>query len=275
MSKIGFIGAGSMAESMIKGLLKSGIMSNEDIIVTNKTNEKRLEELNARYGVKTDFARSFIYEEADMLVFALKPKDAESGISEVRPHLNGQLIISILAGISIETIQHYAGAKTAVVRAMPNTSAAIQQSATGIAVSDEVTEAQKEKAVQLFETIGHVTVLDESQLNAVTAIAGSGPAFIYHLIEGMERGASELGMDQETAKLLICQMIAGAANMLQDSGKEPTELRKEITSEGGTTEAGLNTLASYQFEEAIVDCVKTATKRAAELNDMFSASTYK
>lgn len=158
---------------------------------------------------------------------------------------------------------------------MPNTSAAIQQSATGIAVSDEVTEAQKEKAVQLFETIGHVTVLDESQLNAVTAIAGSGPAFIYHLIEGMERGASELGMDQETAKLLICQMIAGAANMLQDSGKEPAELRKEITSEGGTTEAGLNTLASYQFEEAIVDCVKTATKRAAELNDMFSASTYK
>ncbi|WP_456266874.1 MULTISPECIES: pyrroline-5-carboxylate reductase [unclassified Bacillus (in: firmicutes)] len=275
MSKIGFIGAGSMAESMIKGLLKSGMMSNEDIIVTNKTNEKRLEELQARYGVKTDFARSFIYKEADILVFALKPKDAESGISEVRPHLHGQLIISILAGISIETIQHYAGGKSAVVRAMPNTSAAIQQSATGIAVSHEVTEEQKKKAVELFETIGHVTVLDESQLNAVTAIAGSGPALIYHLIEGMERGASELGMDQATAKLLICQMIAGAANMLQDSGKEPAELRKEITSEGGTTEAGLNTLAAYQFEEAVVDCVKTATKRAAELNEMFSASTYK
>ncbi|MBC3687839.1 pyrroline-5-carboxylate reductase, partial [Bacillus pumilus] len=215
MSKIGFIGAGSMAESMIKGLLKSGIMSNEDMIVTNKTNEKRLEELKVRYGVKTDFSRSFIYEEADILVFALKPKDAESGISEVRPHLQGQLIISILAGISIETIQHYAGEKTAVVRAMPNTSAAIQQSATAIAVSQEVTEDQKKKAIELFETIGHVTVLDESQLNAVTAIAGSGPAFIYHLIEGMERGASELGMDQATAKLLICQMIAGAANMLQ------------------------------------------------------------
>lgn len=228
MSKIGFIGAGSMAESMIKGLLKSGMMSNEDIIVTNKTNEKRLEELQVRYGIKTDFARSFIYEEADILVFALKPKDAESGISEVQPHLHGQLIISILAGISIETIQHYAGGKTAVVRAMPNTSAAIQQSATGIAVSHEVTEEQKKKAVELFETIGHVTVLDESQLNAVTAIAGSGPAFIYHLIEGMERGASELGMDQATAKLLICQMIAAPLICFKTAEKDLPNCAKKL-----------------------------------------------
>ena len=181
-----------------------------------------------------------------------------------------QLLISVLAGIPIHTIQHYAGLELPVVRAMPNTSAAIQKSATAFAASPLVTQEQMQEAADLFATVGSVTIVEESALDAVTAVAGSGPAFVYRFVEALQASAAELGLPEKTAKQLIIDMMAGAAQMLE-TGRDPSVMRKEITSAGGTTEAGLRMLDDHQFEQTVISCVKEAANRSAELRDMFAA----
>lgn len=272
MKHIGFIGAGSMAEAMIKGLVKSGAVKPGQIVVTNHSNRARLMELQGAYGIRAEADTRKVVNMSDTIVLAMKPKDAEAGISEIRPYVRkDQLVVSILAGIPIDTIQHYAGQQLLMVRAMPNTSASIQKSATAFAASPLVTEAQIREVTGLFQTIGSVTAVEESDLDAVTAVAGSGPAFVYRFVEALQSSAGELGLDESTAKQLIIDMMSGAAKMLE-TGMDPSLMRKEITSPGGTTEAGLRVLEARQFEKAVADCVKEAAKRSREIRDQFAVN---
>ncbi|MEC1613977.1 pyrroline-5-carboxylate reductase [Bacillus mojavensis] len=272
MKKIGFVGAGSMAEAMINGFLQSGITKPENIYITNRSNEERLNELKEMYGVRPCRDKSEFFTQTDIVVLAFKPKDAAESIDSIRPYMKAQLVISVLAGLTIETIQHYFGRKLAVIRVMPNTSAAIRKSATGFSVSAEASQDDITAAKALLETIGEATLVEEQHLDAVTAIAGSGPAYLYHYIEAMEKAAQKVGLDEETAKKLILQTMAGATDMLLQSGKQPAQLRKEITSPGGTTEAGLRALMEARFEEAIIHCIEETAKRSAEIKEQFAGA---
>ncbi|MGQ5176549.1 pyrroline-5-carboxylate reductase [Bacillus halotolerans] len=272
MKKIGFVGAGSMAEAMINGFLQSGITKPENIYITNRSNEERLNELKEMYGVRPCRDKSEFFTQTDIVVLAFKPKDAAESIDSIRSYMKDQLVISVLAGLTIETIQHYFGRKLAVIRVMPNTSAAIRKSATGFSVSAEASQDDITAATALLETIGDATLVEEQHLDAVTAIAGSGPAYLYRYIEAMEKAAQKVGLDEETAKKLILQTMAGATDMLRQSRKQPAQLRREITSPGGTTEAGLRALTEASFEEAIIHCIEETAKRSAEIKEQFAGA---
>lgn len=175
------------------------------------------------------------------------------------------LLVSVVAGVSINNIEKIINREMAIIRSMPNTSATVGKSATAIAHNSVVSAEQLAVTTSLLETIGTVTLVNEEQLDAVTGLSGSGPAYIYYLVEAMERSAKEIGLEKEAAKSLILQTIIGAAEMLVQSSKTPQTLRKEVTSPGGTTEAGINVLQSREVQEALIDCIIEATQQSKRL----------
>jgi pyrroline-5-carboxylate reductase len=264
---IAFIGAGSMAEALIAGMTKT-LYKSEQIIVTNRSNKKRLEYMRNTYHVRVEIDKEKAVKEADIIILAMKPKDVVEGINAISETVReDQLIISVLAGVSTDSILSLLKKKVAVVRAMPNTSATIGKSATAIALGRYANKTHLSIAKTLFETVGVVTVVAENDLHAVTGLSGSGPAYVYYLVEAMEKAAKEIGLEQSVAKDLILQTIIGAAEMLKSSAKHPSILRKEVTSPGGTTEAGIKILEDYHYQEAVIACIKRATKRSAELGE--------
>ncbi|AZB43460.1 pyrroline-5-carboxylate reductase [Bacillus sp. FJAT-42376] len=270
MMRIGILGAGSMAEAMISGLISGNVVRPDQISVINRSDRSKLLYIQDQYGVNVSENKEELLACSDVIILAMKPKDAQEAILSIRPYVKKQLFLSVLAGITIQTIQKLLGKKAPVIRAMPNTSAAIQMSATAISPSEEVTMHQLKIAKHLFETIGMVAVVEEHRLDAVTALSGSGPAYVYYFIEAMEHAASEVGLDKDIAKSLILQTLAGASEMLMQSDKQAAQLRREVTSPGGTTEAGIEKLKDCRFHEAIVACVKKAAERSVELQALVS-----
>lgn len=269
MKKLVFVGAGSMAEAMISGIGASGLLPGEQMWVTNKQDTDRLKLLEQRYNVRTTYDYEELFYGAETVILAMKPKDAAAALEEIKAFLkDGMLVISVLAGVSIEAIEAAAGKSLAVARVMPNTSAAIGKSATGLAFNDMVTEAQRKIVKDLLNTIGLTAIVEESQLDAVTGLSGSGPAYIYYLVEAMEQSAAEIGLEKQTAKKLIIQTLLGAAEMLSITDKEPAQLRFEVTSPGGTTEAGINILDQQGVQSAVITCIKEATAQSQKLGQM-------
>ncbi|RSD27344.1 pyrroline-5-carboxylate reductase [Mesobacillus subterraneus] len=278
MKKLVFVGAGSMAEAMISGIGASGLLPGKQMWATNKQDVERLKTLQQRYGISTTYDFEELFSEADAVVLAMKPKDAAAAIEEIKSFLaEGMLVISVLAGVSIGAIEAAAGKSLAIVRAMPNTSAAIGKSATALAVNGLVNDRQKQLVKDLFNTVGMATFVEENQLDAVTGLSGSGPAYIYYLVEAMEKSAVEIGLEKHTAKQLIIQTLLGAAEMLTKTDKEPSQLRFEVTSPGGTTEAGISILEQHGVQSAFVSCIKEAAAQSKRLchllgNELASAN---
>lgn len=269
---IALIGAGSMAESLIAGMTKA-FCHPAHIVVANRQNRARLEELARQYGVGTAGCAQEAVKQADIVILAMKPKDVVEAMNAIAPTLRAhQLILSLLAGITTETIERLAGRNIPVVRAMPNTSAAVGLSATAIAGGRFAAKEHLEVAKQLFETVGIVAVVPERDLHAVTGLSGSGPAYVYYLVEAMEKAAADIGLERDVAKRLILQTIIGAAEMLKASDKHPSVLRREVTSPGGTTEAGIGVLEQYRFQEAVIACIQRATARSEELGSALLAA---
>lgn len=269
MKKLVFVGAGSMAEAMISGIGASGLLPGKQIWATNKQDADRLRILEQKYGITTTYDLGQLFENADAIVLAMKPKDAAIAMEEIKHYLTeGMLVISVLAGVAIEAIEAAAEKSLAVTRAMPNTSAAIGKSATALAVNSHVSDAQRKLVQELFNTIGLTTFVEEHQLDAVTGLSGSGPAYIYYLVEAMEKSAAEIGLEKQTAKQLIIQTLLGAAEMLAKSDKEPAQLRFEVTSPGGTTEAGIKVLEQNGVQSAFVSCIKEATAQSKKLGGL-------
>ncbi len=261
-----FIGAGSMAEAMVAGMINSKLFDREQLIVTNRSNVERLQYYKQQYGVKGTNNLKDALEIADVVILAMKPKDVTAALESIKPYLTEKkLIISVIAGISTKSIEELLGLKIPIIRAMPNTSATIGQSATAISQGTFANHNHEAIAKRLFLTIGTVSIVDEDDLHAVTGLSGSGPAYVYYLVEAMEKAALDLGLDKDVSKELILQTIIGAAEMLKSSPKHPSVLRKEIMSPGGTTEAGLSVLEQYKYQEAMVQCIKRATERSKEL----------
>lgn len=272
MKKIAFIGAGSMAEALISGIIENKLIDNKSIWVTNRADQGKLTELQNRYEVQTTYQLAEVFQDADIIFLAMKPRDAADAISRIKDYLTeGMLVISVLAGVGIRSIERLAEKPLAIVRAMPNTSAAVGKSATALAVNEKVSKKQMKLVTKMFETVGLTTIVQEEQLDAVTGLSGSGPAYIYYLAEAMEKSAIDIGLEKDVAKALIVQTLLGAAEMLSKSTKEPQQLRKEVTSPGGTTEAGIKILDSYSVQNAFIDCIKEATAQSKKLGNAFGS----
>lgn len=267
--RICFAGAGSMAEAIIKGLIDTQLVKAEQISVVNRSNVQRLDELHERYGVhipNQDHDREQLIRQADIIILAMKPKDAQQAIQAIVPAVRvDQLLISVIAGLSISSIASMVGQQVPIARTMPNTSSMIGLGATGICFSDQVTQADQDAAIAIFESVGIVKVVDEALLDAVTGVSGSGPAYIYYVMEAMIQGGITCGLTPETAKELTVQTVLGAAKMVMQTGEEPEVLRRRVTSPGGTTEAALELMANERLQETVTRAVQRAAERAQEL----------
>lgn len=264
MQKITFIGAGSIAEALIHGWIENKVVPCESIYISNRSNKERIQELTTKYGVQ--FLQNFTeLQDADLIILAMKPKDARLAMDAIKPYISADTaVLSVLAGISIETIEEHLGSRP-IARVMPNTSATIGMSASGIAFNALVTDVQRKLYTQMLEAIGIVIEVEEDKLHAVTALSGSGPAYLYYLLEAFERVGAEFGLTKEIVRKLMVQTIAGSAEMINTVMEEPEVLRKKVTSPGGTTEAGIKALESMNFNEAISSCIRSAEKRSREL----------
>lgn len=268
MKKLAIIGAGSMAEALISGIVENNLVENSKIWVTNRSNEQKLKDLHDKYGVSISYDQKEILENAEIVILAMKPKDVAAAINQIKLYLTDKmLIVSLLAGVSIHSIELLADRSIPVVRAMPNTSSAIGQSATALAGNEKVTNEQMEQVQKMFNTVGLTALVKEEQLDAVTGLSGSGPAYIYYLVEAMEESAIEIGLEKELAHELIVQTLLGAAGMLAKAKKSPEQLRKEVTSPGGTTEAGLKVLKAHGVQEAFNHCIKEAAAQSKRLGN--------
>ena len=277
--KIAFYGSGSMAEAIAKGMLDRHLTTPEQLIMINRSNESRLEELRERYGVVTPSSvndKLTHLHEADMIFLAIKPKDAQEAILKLRDVVrSGQMIISVIAGLSILTIEQLLEKSVSIVRTMPNTSSTIGLGATGISFSETVTKAQQDVAIEIFQSLGVTIVVEEPLLDTVTGLSGSGPAYIYYMMEAMIQAGHALGLEEADARKLTVQTVLGAARMVQITGEEPADLRRKVTSPGGTTQAAIETLEQHRFTDSVVKAVSRATQRAGELGAMIERSSIK
>lgn len=261
-----------MAEAIIAGALQSGALRAEHTYVTNRANDGRLRELAEEFNVQTGYDElPEAVKKADIIVLAMKPKDVEAGLEAVRSFIHDQsLVISLLAGVGLDFMEEIIGKPCAIIRSMPNTSAAVGKSATAIALNRYVTEKQHKAAVSLFSSIGTAITVDESQMDAVTAVSGSGPAYFYYVAEAIQQAGEELGLDHETAKELLIQTLLGAASMLAKNDGQAAALRKAITSPGGTTEAAVRTFDEFRVKQAISAGVKEAALQSNRLGAAFT-----
>ncbi|MBP3961094.1 pyrroline-5-carboxylate reductase [Paenibacillus lignilyticus] len=267
--KMCFYGAGSIAEAMVRGLLDRGLTEPGQISMMNRQNVARMEELASRYGVNTsslEAEKSVMLQDADIVFLMMKPKDAAEAISQVRDLLHpGQLVISVIAGMTIRTLETLLGKPMPIVRTMPNTSSTIGLGATGISFSASVTGNQRDLAETMFQAVGLTAVVEEQLLEVVTGLSGSGPAYVYYLMEAMIVAGSQLGLTEEAARELTVQTVLGAAHMVKATGENPADLRRKVTSPNGTTQAAIEKLDANHFSQAVISAIARAAERAAEM----------
>ncbi|MCQ6275041.1 pyrroline-5-carboxylate reductase [Bacillus sp. V3B] len=268
-----FIGAGSMAEAMISGIVTAGKVPLDQITVSNRSNKDRLQELEKAYGINGVIKENLNFDNIDMIVLAMKPKDAETALQSIQDSLQPhQLILSVLAGITTSFIEQHVPSGQQVIRVMPNTSSMIGESATAISSGTYTSEQNMLIANELLQSIGKVYTIPEEQMDIFTGIAGSGPAYFYYLMEHMEKTGIDGGLTEETARQIIAQTILGAAKMIQEQGETPTILRENVTSPNGTTAAGLAALEMNGGGLAISEAIKNAADRSKEISTQLEKS---
>lgn len=262
---IGLIGAGNMGDALIRGLVAQRLIPPTWIWVTNRSNRDRLQALQSRYGVRITSTKPPLLEAATVVILAVKPKDLPVVFDEIGGTVrHDQLVLSVAAGVPIRAIER-AFPAVPVIRAMPNTSAAVQASATAIAPGTLAREDHMLIATQIFQAVGDVVSVDEDVLDAITGLSGSGPAYVYRFTEALIAAGTNLGLSETLARRLSVQTLLGAARMLSESETDPAELRRRVTSPGGTTMAGLSVLEARGFASTVNDAVHSAVERAREL----------
>jgi pyrroline-5-carboxylate reductase len=262
---LGFLGAGNMAGALIKGLLHSGAVDPSRIVASDMKPE-RLKQLEAAHGIRTTTDNHALVRDVDVLVVAVKPQVVDKALTAIgREVKEGTVVISVAAGVPIAALEARLPPGARVVRSMPNTPAICLGGATAIAAGTHATEDDMRIAHALFEAVGRVVTLDESQLDAVTGLSGSGPAYVMLMIEALADGGVKVGLHRDTALLLAAQTVYGSAKLLLETGEHPGRLKDMVTSPGGTAIAGLHTLESGGLRRTLIDAVETATHRSEEL----------
>ena len=269
---IGFIGGGNMATSLIKGLISSG--HSEQQIWVADSNQEKLSSLATSLHVNTSATNDALIADVDVVVLAVKPQAIAQVIADSKAAFDKAdvLIVSIAAGINQSSLSTWLGSDKAIVRCMPNTPSLVQTGATGIHANANVSAEQRDLAENIMRSVGiSIWVEEETEIDAVTAVSGSGPAYFFLLMEAMEAAAIELGLTQKTARLLIEQTALGAAKMALEADESPSELRHRVTSPGGTTEQAINTFKENGFIELVNKALKAANDRSVTLANELGA----
>lgn len=266
MKTIGFIGGGNMAESLIGGLLASGRKA--DSLLVSDPDDNRRAYLASKYGITTLVSNDDVVAQSDLVLFAVKPqvlKDVALSMAH-SVQTKQPAIVSIAAGVRAGDLERWLGGELAIVRVMPNTPALVRAGAAGLYANSRVSEAQRNNAESILRAVGTTVWLNsEEQMDAVTALSGSGPAFFFRVIEALERAATNAGLPAETSRLLAIETALGAARLALEADESPEELRRRVTSPGGTTEAGLSVLESGNIDELFDKTITAAANRSLEL----------
>jgi pyrroline-5-carboxylate reductase len=265
MIAIGFLGAGNMAEAIIGGIIRKKLYSPSGIAAYD-INSQRMVHMESRFGLIISASPHDLAKASRAVVIAMKPSQVLPAIKTIRNELEGKLIITIAAGISIAAIQSVLGESARVVRVMPNTPALVLEGASAIAGSSTCTHEDLGIARDIFSGIGICVELNESQIDAVTGLSGSGPAYCFALIEAMADGGVRAGLPRDIAIKLAAATLKGSGAMVLETGKHPAELRDMVTSPSGTTAEGLAILENRGFRAAVSDAVWFAYKRSIELS---------
>ncbi len=262
---IGFIGGGNMAEALIRGLVKGNHLPASHVLASGPRRE-RLDELHAKYAIETMIDNKALAERCDLVVLSVKPQILDKVLREIGDRLkSGTLVISIAAGVDTATIEEAVADGVRVVRAMPNTPALVGAGATAISAGKHASPEDLATARAMFDAVGITVELDESHLDAVTGLSGSGPAYIFLILEALADAGVKVGLARRNAQRLAAQTVMGSAKMLMDLDEHPGVLKDMVTSPGGTAIAGLHTLEEGGLRTTLINAVETATKRAREL----------
>jgi pyrroline-5-carboxylate reductase len=252
-----------MGETLLYGLVRSG-RSTDDLVVTARRPE-RADELKQRYGVRV-VGNVEAAQAADTLVLTVKPQDMGALVEQIRDHVApGNLVVSLAAGIPTSFLESRLPDGVAVVRVMPNTPALVDQGMAAVSPGRSADAAHLEEAADLLRSCGRVVQVAEKHQDAVTAISGSGPAYIFYVVEAMIEAGVVLGLPRPTATELVVQTLFGAATMMRETGQHPTVLREQVTSPGGTTAAALRQLDDHKVRAAFISAMEAAAKRSHEL----------
>jgi len=265
--KIGFIGGGNMASSLINGLITSGHSASQ--IWVSDTNPDTLQSLAENLKVNITDNNDELVKNVDVVVLAVKPQVMRLVTENIQNSSDNkeQLFVSIAAGISQASLAEWLGSDVAIVRCMPNTPALVMTGATALHANSVVSNEQKDLAENILRAVGiSLWVEKESELDAVTAVSGSGPAYYFLLMEAMEEAALQLGLSEKTARLLIQQTALGAAKIALESDDTPSELKRKVTSPGGTTEQALNTFNDGGFTSLVSKALHAARDRSIEMS---------
>lgn len=264
--KLGFIGGGQMAEALIQGIVQDGLVAAEQIMVT-EPNQTRREFLTDKYNVRVAEDSVSLWLECNIVLLAVKPQIVTALLQEVKSFVaEKHLIISIAAGISLSMLgKPLAGCGCRIIRVMPNTPALVQEGASVLSCGRGVTKEDLHIATQVFNAVGVTMTLDESLLDAVTGLSGSGPAYVFSFIDAMIDAGVKTGLSRSVAETLVLQTILGSVKLEMVTNKHPAQLRSMVTSPGGTTIAGLHELERAGFKGIIMDAVEAAVARCREL----------
>ena len=262
---IGFLGAGQMATALAAGWARSGLLNLSRSLAADPDPAARTKFEQAT-GVRTVATNADVVTACDVLVLAVKPQVMATVLAESRPHIAARhLAISIAAGVTLQALAEQLGAGMRLVRVMPNTPCLVGASAAGYAAGAAATAADMAMVGKLFGAVGQAFALPEPNLDAVTGLSGSGPAFVYVLIEALADGGVRMGLTRDVAQALAAQTVFGSAKMVLETGQHPAALKDAVASPGGTTIAGLHVLERAGFRAALMDAVEAATKRSQEL----------
>jgi pyrroline-5-carboxylate reductase len=264
---VAFIGAGNMTESLVAGLLKAGIAHAADLYATDIRPE-RCAHLEKRYAIKTGRTNSQAAAWGQIVILSVEPQVMDQVLDEIRQAVKAdRLVISVAAGYPIARAAGHLPPGVRIVRAMPNTPSSVLEGVTALAVGPGVTEHDSEVARTIFESVGKVVAVEEHLMDAVTGLSGSGPAYVYLMIEALADGGVKMGLSRPVAELLAAQTVLGAARMLLESGEHPGQLKDRVASPGGTTIAGLHKLEEGRVRATLIAAVEAATKRSKELGE--------
>ncbi|WHZ21095.1 MAG: Pyrroline-5-carboxylate reductase [Nitrospira sp.] len=263
--RIAFIGGGNMAEALVAGALRKGLMTPDHVAVGDPQSSRR-ELLALRFGVASGADNRLVARGADLVVICVEPQVLDGVLCELAPIIEGlPMLISVVAGYPMSRIQAHLKHATRLVRAMPNTPSTIGEGVTALSFTAGSSAEDRQIAESLFDAVGKVVVVEERLMDAVTGLSGSGPAYVFAMVEALADGGVLMGLPRATAQLLAAQTLAGAARMVLDQSVHPGLLKDRVASPGGTTIAGLRRLEEGRLRAALMSAVEAATRRSQEL----------
>jgi pyrroline-5-carboxylate reductase len=268
---VGIIGAGNMGEVLIRGLIQSGSVKQTDIIASDLSQE-RLAYIADAYGIRVTPSNVELVENSSIIIIAVKPQNIDDLLNELATSSHEEhLFISIAAGVTTERLASKMHHQSGIIRVMPNAPSCVLAGIAALCPGRNVTPADLQRAVSIFECVGRTVIIkNEALMDVVTGLSGSGPAFVFLVIESLSDAGVQLGISRKEASLLAAQTVYGAAKMLLETGRHPSELKDIVATPGGTTFAGLKMLEKGNFRSCIMDAVEAATVRSRELGALLN-----